>query len=119
MRNTLILSVIAALASIAAAPWSWGATVKVREVAVEVGGVKFWLPSTIVVKKGDDVVIDAVSKVPGANSVHGFALQDFGVAEVVDGKGKEIRFRADKVGVFPITCHMHPAHVGGQLVVLE
>lgn len=102
-----------------AAQQSFAATVKVREVAIETGGVKFWIPSTIIVKKGDDVVIDAVSKVPGANSVHGFAIHDFKVAEVVDGKGKEIKFRADKAGIFPITCHMHPAHVGGQLVVLE
>lgn len=104
---------------LAAAPKASAATVKVREVAVETAGVKFWIPSTIVVKKGDDVVIDAVSKVPGKNSIHGFAIHDFNVAEVVDGKGKEIRFKADKAGVFPITCHMHPAHVGGQLVVLE
>jgi len=26
---------------------------------------------------------------------------------------------ADKAGIFPIICQLHPAHVGGQLVVLE
>lgn len=91
----------------------------IRAAAVEVNGTKFWLPSTIIVKKGDDVVIQAVSKVPGAGSAHGFAIADFKVAEVVDAKGKEIRFRADRAGIFPIHCHMHPAHIGGQLVVLE
>ena len=87
--------------------------------AVEVDGVKFWLPSTLVVKKGDTVKIHAVSKVPGANSVHGFAIDAFNVKEVIDTKGKDISFTADKAGVFAIYCHMHPAHVGGQLVVLE
>ena len=87
--------------------------------AVEIDGVKFWLPSTFVVKKGDTVKIHATSKVPGANSVHGFAIDAFGVKEVVDTKGKDISFTADKAGVYPIYCHMHPAHMGGQLVVLE
>ena len=93
----------------------------IHAAAVEVNGTKFWMPSTIVVKKGDDVVIQAKSLVPGApgTSVHGFAIEDFNVAEVVDAKGKEIRFKASKVGIFPIHCQMHPTHVGGQLVVLE
>ena len=28
-----------------------------------------------------------------------------------------VEFTADKVGVFPYSCQLHPAHVGGQLVV--
>ncbi|MGE0616536.1 MAG: cupredoxin domain-containing protein [Bacteriovoracia bacterium] len=87
--------------------------------AVEVDGVKFWLPSVIVVKKGDQVKIQAESKVPGDNSVHGLKIGAFKVEEIVDTKGKEIRFKADKTGVYGIDCHMHPAHIGGQLVVLE
>jgi len=38
---------------------------------------------------------------------------------VVDrGEPKEVEFVADKVGIFPTICQLHPAHVGGQLVVL-
>jgi nitrosocyanin len=89
--------------------------------AVEINKTRFWFPSTLVVKKGDHVKIKAVSKVPGdaASQVHGYAIDDFKVQEVVDAKGKEISFTADKSGVFTIRCHMHPAHVGGQLVVLD
>ena len=29
-----------------------------------------------------------------------------------------VEFTAAKAGVFPIICQLHPAHVGGQLVVL-
>jgi nitrosocyanin len=101
------------------APAAFAETRTFNEFAVEVDGVKFWSPATIVVKKGDVVTIHAVSKVPGANSVHGFAIDAFNVKEVIDIKGKDIKFTADKAGVFPIYCHMHPAHVGGQLVVLE
>lgn len=88
-------------------------------VAVEVDGTKFWLPSTLVVKKGDTVKIHAVSKVPGANSVHGFSIDAYKIVEVVDTKGKDIEFTADKAGVFTINCQLHPAHIGGQLIVIE
>jgi nitrosocyanin len=91
----------------------------IQETAVEVDGVKFWVPSTIVVKKGDHVKIHAVSKVPGAGSVHGFAIDAFKVAIVADDKGKDVEFTADKAGIFPFRCQLHMPHVGGQLVVLE
>jgi nitrosocyanin len=102
-------------------PAAHAETRTIRAAAVEIGGAKFWLPSTIVVKKGDDVVIQAVSKVAGApgTTAHGFSIPAFKVEEVVDAKGKEIRFKADRAGIFPIQCQMHPAHFGGQLVVLE
>jgi nitrosocyanin len=87
--------------------------------AVEINGTKFWFPSTLTVKKGDVVKIHAVSKVPGENSVHGFAIKDYNIAEVIDTKGKDIQFTADRDGIFPISCHLHPAHIGGQLVVLK
>lgn len=88
-------------------------------VAVEIDGTKFWLPSTLIVKKGDRIKIRIVSKVPGANSVHGFAIDEFKVREVADPKGREIEFVADKAGIFPIHCHLHPTHIGGQLDVRE
>jgi len=94
-------------------------THQIQEVAVEIDGTKFWLPSDITVKKGDTVKIHLVSKVPGANPAHGFAIDAFKIQEVVDAKGKDIEFVADKVGIFPIRCQLHPAHIGGQLIVLE
>jgi nitrosocyanin len=107
-----------ALLSLAALP-ARADTRTVNVNAVEIDGVKFWLPSTIVVKKGDTVKIHATSKVPGANSVHGFKIEGYQVEEVADSKGKDIQFTADKAGIFPFSCQLHPAHVGGQLVVLE
>ena len=99
--------------------WAAGEVRTLQAVAIEAGGTKFWLPSTIVAKKGDTVKIHAVSKVPGANNVHGFAIDEFKVEALVDDKGKDFEFVASKAGIFPIRCHLHPAHIGGQLVVLE
>ncbi|MEW6056543.1 MAG: hypothetical protein AB1540_07995 [Bdellovibrionota bacterium] len=85
--------------------------------AFEINGVKVWHPSSIHVNKGDTVEITAISKVPGPNSVHGFTIPAFKVVEVADTKGKTIKFVADKEGIHPIQCHLHPAHLGSQLVV--
>jgi hypothetical protein len=51
---------------------------------------------------------------------HGFEIAAFGVKEVVPGeKTANVKFVADKAGIFPIKCQLHPAHVVGQFVVLE
>jgi nitrosocyanin len=77
------------------------------------------VPSTIVAKKGQTVRLTLVNKVPSDPNQHGFAIPAFGVAEVVTrGENKTVTFTADKEGVFPTSCQLHPAHVGGQLVVL-
>lgn len=105
-----------------------------KEVAVEINGTKFWLPSQLTVKKGDKVEIYPISKIPGQNPVHGFAIKKFGVEVLVndqgiisdakDSQGKpqikdKIEFTATEVGIFPMHCQLHPGHVGGQLIVLE
>lgn len=97
-------------------------TRKFNMYTVELGGVKMWLPSTIVVNKGDEVEITATTKIqtkdPAAR-IHGFTIDEFKIVEAPDDKGKTIKFKADKEGIFNIRCHLHPAHVGGQLVVLD
>lgn len=86
-------------------------------VNYETDGVKQWLPGTIIVKKGDDVEITLINNVP--SGVHGFFIPDFKVREEVKkGAKKVVTFKADKEGLFSMKCHMHPAHVGGQLLVL-
>jgi nitrous-oxide reductase len=71
------------------------------------------------VPKGSKVTLKLVNNVPSDPKEHGFAIPAYNIAEtVVRGRPKTVTFTADKAGVFPITCHLHPAHVGGQLVVL-
>jgi nitrosocyanin len=80
-------------------------------------GVKIWEPPTIVAKKGDTVALKLINR---HAEEHGFEIEAFGVKEVVDGnKAKDVSFKADKAGIFPIKCQLHPAHVMGQFVVLE
>jgi nitrosocyanin len=79
--------------------------------------VKIWEPTSIAAKKGDKVTLRLINK---HADEHGYEIPAFGVKEVVAGdKTATVSFTADKAGVFPIKCHLHPAHVVGQLVVLE
>jgi heme/copper-type cytochrome/quinol oxidase subunit 2 len=88
-------------------------------VNVEYEGTKIWLPATLVVKKGTQVKVKLVNNVPSDPNQHGFAIPAYGIAEVVTrGEPKTIEFTADKDGIFPINCQLHPAHVAGELVVL-
>jgi nitrosocyanin len=79
--------------------------------------VKIWEPTSIIAKKGDKVTLRLINK---HADEHGYEIAAFGVKEVVAGdKTNTVSFTADKSGVFPIKCHLHPAHVVGQMVVLE
>ena len=89
-------------------------------VNIEYQGSKIWVPGTLVVKKGTKVTLNLINNVPADPKEHGFAIPAYNIAETVNrGEPKTVEFTADKAGVFPITCHLHPAHVGGELVVLE
>lgn len=86
-------------------------------VNYETDGVKQWLPGSIIVKKGDDVEITLINNVPSGD--HGFFIPDFKITKVVKKGVKEVvTFKADKEGLFDMKCHLHPAHVGGQLLVI-
>ena len=86
-------------------------------VNYETDGLKQWLPGTIIVKKGDDVEITLINNVPSGD--HGFFIPQFKVTKVVKKGVKEVvSFKADQEGLFDMKCHLHPAHVGGQLLVM-
>jgi nitrosocyanin len=79
--------------------------------------VKIWEPTSITAKKGDTVMLQLVNR---HADEHGFEIAAFNVKEVVPGeKTSNVKFIADKAGIFPIKCQLHPAHVVGQFVVLE
>ena len=100
--------------------FSFTALAEKRQITLvnyETDGVKQWLPGTIIVKKGDDVEITLINNVP--SGIHGFFIPDFNVRkEVKKGVKEVVTFKADKDGLFNMKCHLHPAHVGGQLLVL-
>ena len=93
---------------------------EVTLVNIEFEGSKIWVPGPVVVEKGDTVKIKAINNVKTDPAVHGLAIPAYGIEVVVSaGKPENIEFKADKAGIFPISCHLHPTHVGTQLVVLE
>ena len=80
-------------------------------------GVKIWEPPSLVAKKGDTVTLKLINR---HADEHGYEIAAFNVKEVVDGnKTKDVKFTVDKSGIFPIKCHLHPAHVVGQLLVID
>jgi heme/copper-type cytochrome/quinol oxidase subunit 2 len=119
MRRIVIAVVMLVLAlGVRAAPVR-ADEVSFTVVNVEYEGTKFWVPGTLVVKKGSKVKVKLINNVPSDPNQHGFAIPALNVAEVVTrGEPKQIEFTADKEGIFPIICQLHPAHIGGQLVVL-
>ena len=79
--------------------------------------VKIWEPSSVVAKKGDSVMLKLINR---HTDEHGYEIAAYGIKEVVQAnQSKDVSFKADKAGVYPIKCHLHPAHVVGQLLVLE
>ena len=87
-------------------------------VSVEVDDAKIWLPSVIAVEQGDKVKLTLKNLVPGAVNQHGFTIPAYNITEVVTrGEPKTVTFVADKAGVFPFSCQLHPAHIGGSLIV--
>jgi nitrosocyanin len=80
-------------------------------------GVKIWEPPSVVAKKGDSVKLKLINR---HADEHGYEIPAYGIKEVVEGnKTKDVTFMANKAGIFPIKCHLHPAHVVGQLIVLD
>ncbi len=89
-------------------------------VNLEYEGTKIWLPATLVVHKGDKVKIKLINNVKADPNQHGYKIAAFNVESVVTrGEPQNVEFAADKAGIFPITCQLHPAHIGGELVVLD
>lgn len=93
---------------------------EVTLVNIEFEGTKVWVPGPVVVYKGDTVKIRAINNVKSDPPVHGLAIEAYGMQAIVNmGTPAIVEFKADKAGIFPITCHLHPPHVGTELVVLD
>ena len=119
LTSRLSLGLCLALAITGAAARADEPSMSFTVVNMEYEGTKVWTPGTLVVKKGTLVKLKLVNNVPSDPNQHGFAIPAYSIAEVVTrGEPKTVEFKADKDGIFPINCQLHPAHVGGQLVVL-
>ncbi|HUO05058.1 MAG TPA: cupredoxin domain-containing protein [Candidatus Binataceae bacterium] len=127
IRTMAVLAAVGALMLPSAARFAWAADAPAAQepgtkhftlVAVEIDGAKFWLPSTITVDQGDKVKLTLKNNIPGASNQHGFSIPAYNVTTIVTrGTDTTVEFTADKPGVFPYICQLHPAHIGGQLEV--
>jgi len=122
MSRLLIPSVVAAttLGLLAAVLPGVGYAESTREFTVvnieTPQGVKVWEPPSLVVNKGDTVKVKLINKL---DQEHGYRIADYKIEKVVQGgQAETVEFTADKAGIFPIDCQLHPPHVAGQLVVL-
>ena len=123
--TTRKMMAMAALGAVAVAPAVWAdhhetgeAVRKFTVVNVLYEGSKLFVPSVLIVEKGEKVQIKIINKIPGDPPNHGFSIPAFGVEEVVNsGESKTVEFTADKAGLFEVKCQLHPAHVHAQLLV--
>jgi len=78
---------------------------------------KIWLPSSLIVQQGEAVELTLINQL---DEPHGFKIADFGIEEVVQPKAQTtVKFTASKPGAHNYICHMHPPHIGGQMLVLS
>ncbi len=90
---------------------------KFTVINVLLDGTKIWLPSTLVVQQGDEVELTLINKL---DEPHGFKIEDFGIEEIVQPKAQTtVKFTAARPGPHGYICHIHPPHVGGQMLVLN
>ena len=112
MRWLAIALAVVLLGSVVAVTYGGEVSLTIVNV-VTPQDVKIWEPTSITVK----VSLRLVNK---HTDEHGYEISAFSVKEIVAGdKTASVSFVADKAGIFPIKCQLHPAHVVGQLVVLE
>ena len=90
---------------------------KITLVNYEIEGTKQWVPGTIAGYEEEELEITLINK---AKAPHGFMIPSHGVTEVVKkGEKKTITVKLKKEGIYTMKCHLHPAHIGGQLIVLD
>jgi len=81
-----------------------------------VGGKKTWLPAAAKVKAGTKLEITLTNEL---KDPHGFRVNGLVQAPVVvkGGETQTVMIDAPKAGTYQFDCQLHPAHVGGQIIV--
>ena len=89
---------------------------KITLVNYEIEGTKQWVPGTIAGLEDEDLEITLINN---AKAPHGFMIPSHEITEVVkNGEKKVVKVKLKKKGIYPMKCHLHPAHIGGQLIIL-
>src|SRR5688572_12091510 len=109
-----------AVAATPATPAADGPAVReFKIVGTDYRGVKRWEPATLICYQGERIKLTIINRIPAEPPTHGFTIAAFGIKEeVLTNTEKVVEFTADKPGLHTINCHLHPKHIGGQLLVL-
>ncbi len=79
------------------------------------GNAKIWSPASLTLSKGHAVKLHLKNT---TDAEHGFSIDALNIKEVIPAGGtKEITVKADAAGALSYYCHLHKAHVGGQLLI--
>jgi len=76
--------------------------------------------SSIIVNKGDTIVIHFFNTEPRGGDHHSFTISDnaYNINEEVNpGENKTITFNANTTGIFPFICTFHQPTMKGQFIV--
>jgi nitrosocyanin len=118
--NERVIAVAGLLALAVIVPASAQGERELQAVNINYEGNNVWTPGTFIVKKGEKVRFKLFNRVKTDPNVHGFAIDEFNVkVDVYRDKPETVEFVAGKAGLFRVWCHLHPAHLPGQLLVLE
>lgn len=91
----------------------------VNETKLGFGGDVYSLP-TMVVHKGDNVVVHYYNLETDRDEKHSFTLDAFHInTQLAGGENATDTFVANKAGIFEYHCIFHPPEMRGQLVVLK
>jgi plastocyanin len=112
------ITVVALLLTLVVHPGSaQAADQKFTLINVIFDDTKIWLPSSLIVHEGDTIELTLINTL---DVPHGFRIDTFGIEAIINAKSKStVQFTAKGAGIHSYVCHLHPPHIGGQILVLE
>jgi nitrosocyanin len=122
MAIVRMFAVLVVVAAALAAPPAFAQQARAFTVVTVLSGqgdnvANVWLPSTLIVRRGERVTLTLRNVSPAD---HGFAIDEARIQEVVQpGQNKTVTFSHRTEGILRYYCHVHPAHIGGQVLVVR
>ena len=85
-------------------------------VADLVAGSNRYQPASFIAFQGDSLLISVRNN---GDREHGFTVEGVGITDTVqNGTSKVFTLENVRPGLYQYYCQLHPAHIGGQLLVL-
>jgi heme/copper-type cytochrome/quinol oxidase subunit 2 len=89
----------------------------IQVLSANVQGKNVFIPATIAVVEDEPHTLSVFNS---TDTPHGFKIEAAKVETILQpGVETVVELPAMKSGIYPVTCHLHPPHRGGQLVVLD